>query len=143
MSRTRIVVVDDFEPWRRFVSFVIQSEPNWQIVGEASDGVEAVSKAQELRPDLILLDVGLPKLSGIEAARQIRQTFPEAKIIFLSQETSADIVEEAIRSGASGFVFKTKSNNDLLRAIGSALEGKQFISTGVPVAADRGARVAD
>jgi DNA-binding NarL/FixJ family response regulator len=136
MVRTRILIVDDFGPWRHFVSILVQSEPNLQIVAEALDGVEAGRMAEQLRPDLILLDVGLPRLSGIEAARQIRQTVPEPKIIFLSQETSADVVQEAMRSGASGYVFKTKSNTDLLRAIDSVLEGEQFISAGVPLAAD-------
>jgi DNA-binding NarL/FixJ family response regulator len=131
MSSVRIVVVDDFEPWRRYVSFVLQGEPGWQIVGQASDGAEGVRMAGELRPDLILLDVGLPKLDGINAARQIRQVAPETKIVFLSQYTTADIVQQAIRSGASGYVSKMKANDDILRAISSVLRGQQFISTGL------------
>src|SRR5208337_3233841 len=92
----RILLVDDFERWRSFVASLLQKCPEWQIVGEASDGLEAIQKAEELRPDLIVLDLGLPKLNGIEAARQIRKLAPESKIIVLSQESSADVVQAAL-----------------------------------------------
>jgi DNA-binding NarL/FixJ family response regulator len=121
--------VDDFEPWRRFVSSFVKCEPNWQVVGEASDGVEAVQKAEELQPDLIFLDVGLPKLNGIEAARQIRKIAPRSKMIFLSQVTSSDVVQKAIRSGALGYVSKVRAATDVMKAIDAVLECKLFIST--------------
>ena len=102
MSSVRILTVEDYEPYRRFVSSALQREPELQIVWEATDGPEAVQKAEELKPDLILLDVGLPTLNGLEAARLICKVCPASKIIFLSQESSAQVVEEAFSLGASG-----------------------------------------
>ena len=99
-----------------------------QVISEASDGLEAVQKAQGLQPDLILLDIGLPKLNGIEAARRILQYAPETKILFMSQERSSDIVEEALRTGAGGYVVKSEATTDLLPAVEAVLRGKQFVS---------------
>lgn len=127
----RILLAEDFEPWCRFVVSLLQEKPEWQIVGETSDGLEAVQKAKELRPDLILLDIGLPKLNGIEAARRIRKLTPESRIIFVSQESSVDVVAEALSFGAQGYVLKIKAGNDLLIAMEAVLEGKQFVSCGL------------
>jgi len=80
--------VEDFEPWRRFISLMVEQEPQLRIICEVSDGLEAVLKAKELQPDLILLDIGLPRLNGIDAARQIHRSSPKSKILFLSQESS-------------------------------------------------------
>jgi len=121
-------VVDDYEPFRRFVRSTLGKRPELQIVGEASDGFEAVEKAEELQPDLILLDVGLPTLNGIEAARQIHTLAPESKMIFLSQESSADMVQEALSLGAWGYVAKVKAGSDLLPAVEAVLQGKRFVS---------------
>jgi DNA-binding NarL/FixJ family response regulator len=125
----RVLVVDDFEPWRHFVSFIILVKPELLVVGEASDGPEAVQKAAELKPDLILLDIGLPTLNGIKAARQIRKLVPESKIIFLTQETSADLAQEALSLGARGYVVKANVASDLLAAVEAVLAGKQFVSS--------------
>jgi DNA-binding NarL/FixJ family response regulator len=127
----RMLLVDDFERWRRFVASLLQQNPEWEIIGEASDGLEAIQKAEELRPDLILLDLSLPKLNGIEAARQIRKLTPESKIIFVSQEFSADVVQAALSLGAQGYVVKTRVRRDLLAAVEAVLEGMQFVSSGV------------
>jgi CheY-like chemotaxis protein len=102
-----------------------------QIVGEASDGLEAVQKAEELHPDLIVLDIGLPTLTGIEAARRIRKLSPEPKILFVSQESSADVVQEALSLGALGYVVKAHAGSELLAAVGAVLEDRQFISGGL------------
>jgi DNA-binding NarL/FixJ family response regulator len=88
MVSVRILVVEDFEPWRRFISSMLGTEPHLHIICEVSDGLEAVQKAKELKPDLILLDIGLPMLNGIDAARQIRSFAPKSKILFLSVESS-------------------------------------------------------
>ena len=122
----RILLVDDFAPWRQAVSSILLAKPELQVVGEASDGPEAVEKAVELKPDLILLDIGLPTLNGIEVARQIRRLAPESKIIFLSQESSDDIAQEALNTGAAGYVVKTMAGSDLLTAVESVSEQCQF-----------------
>ena len=126
LSRVRILLVDDFKPWRRFASLLLQGKPELQVVGEASDGLEAVQKAAELKPDLILMDIGLPTLNGIEAARQIRELAPESKIIFLNQESSADVVQEALSLGALGYVVKAQAVSDLLAAVDAVMSGKKF-----------------
>ena len=128
-SSVRILVVDDFEPWRRSASSLRREKPELQVVGEASDGLQAVQKAVELKPDLILLDIGLPSLNGIEAARQIRELVPESKIIFLTQESSAEVMQEALTVGASGYVVKTMAGSQLLTAIEAVLLGKRFVSS--------------
>jgi DNA-binding NarL/FixJ family response regulator len=117
-----ILLVDDFAPWRQTVSSMLATKPRLQVVGEASDGPEAVQKAAELKPDLILLDIGLPTLNGIEAARQIRKLVPESKIVFLSQESLPEIIEEAMKVGASGYVVKMRAGSDLLTVIESVSE---------------------
>ena len=96
----RILIVDDYENWRRQVRLLLQARPEWQVICEASDGSEAVQKAEELKPDLILLDIGLPTLNGIEVARRIRQLSPNSKIVFLSQDNSLDVVQVALSTGA-------------------------------------------
>jgi DNA-binding NarL/FixJ family response regulator len=93
-----------------------------------SDGLEAVQKAEELKPDVILLDIGLPNVNGIEAARRIRQLSPNSKIIFLSMETSPDVVQVALSTGAEGYVRKTDVHGDLLPAIEAVLRSEQFLS---------------
>src|SRR5215467_8933447 len=124
----RVLVVDDYEPWRRFLRLTLLAYEKLQIVGEASDGLEAVQKAQLLQPDLILLDIGLPSLNGIEAARTIREVSPASRILFTSENRSIDIVKEALSTGAGGYVLKSDASGELLPAIRAVLEGKRFIS---------------
>jgi DNA-binding NarL/FixJ family response regulator len=125
----RVLVVEDFVPFRKLICSTLEKRPGLEVICEASDGLEAVQKAQELRPDLILLDIGLPILSGIEAARQIRKLVPEAKIIFVSQESSADVVQEALSLGGSGYVVKTRAGSDLLAAVDAVQLEKHFVSS--------------
>ncbi|HLO08310.1 MAG TPA: response regulator transcription factor [Terriglobales bacterium] len=127
----RILLVEDFQPFRRFVCSTLQAVPGLQMVGEVSDGLEATRQAKRLQPDLILLDIGLPTLNGIEAARRIHKLVPECKILFLSQESSADVVQEAFDSGAQGDVVKTHAGSELLPALEAVLEGRQFVSGGL------------
>jgi DNA-binding NarL/FixJ family response regulator len=127
----RILIVDDFENWRRQVHSLIQARPTWQIIAEASDGSEAVQKAEGLKPDLILLDIGLPKLNGIGAAKRIRQCSPSSKIIFLSQNSDLDVVRAALGTGGLGYVLKTDAGRELLPAVDAVLQGKQFVSSGL------------
>ena len=128
MSTIRLLLVDDYEHWRNYVRLLLLKRPECQVIGEASDGPEAVQKAEELKPDLILLDIGLPTLNGIEAARRIRVLSPNSKIIFLSVEDSLDIVHTAMNTGGGlGYVHKADAQSDLLRSIDAVLRGEQFI----------------
>jgi DNA-binding NarL/FixJ family response regulator len=128
VSMVRVLVVEDFAAFRLFISSTLATRQDLQIVGEASDGLEAVQKAVELNPDLVLMDIGLPSQNGVEAARQIRELVPEAKIIFLTQESSGDVVEEALSLGASSYVVKVNAGIDLLPAIEAIISGREFVS---------------
>jgi DNA-binding NarL/FixJ family response regulator len=127
----KVLIVDDYEDWRRTVRELLQECPELQVIWEASDGLEAIRMAEELKPDLILLDIGLPKLNGIEAALRIRLLFPSSKIIFLSQDNSFDPEELALSTDAQGYVYKTDVQRDLLPAIHAVLRGEQFVSSGL------------
>lgn len=128
LSTVRILVVDDFELFRKLVVELLGIRPELQVVGEASDGLEALQKAVELRPDLILLDISLPSLNGIEVARQMRSLVPESKIIFLTQESSSDVLQEALSLGARGYVTKNMVRADLFAAVETVLSGITFVS---------------
>jgi len=133
MSPMRVLVVEDFAPFLQVVRSTLAERPNVQVIGEVADGLEGVRKAELLEPDLVLLDIGLPMLNGIEAARQIRKLAPESKIIFLSQESSCEVVQEALNVGAWGYVVKNRTATDLLAAVDAVLEGRQFVSFGLSI----------
>ena len=123
-----VCLVDDYEPWRRFLATTLQKVPQLRIVCEASDGLDAVLQARQLQPDLILLDVGLPNLNGIEAARRIREVSPTSRILFVSENRSPELAEEVLSNGAGGYVVKSDAAGELLPAVKAVLEGKRFIS---------------
>lgn len=131
MERFRVLIVDDYAPWRQFVRAALQKKTELEIVGESSDGLQAIQQAEELRPDLILLDLGLPTLDGIEAARRLRKLLPLSRIVFVSQESSPDIVQEALSTGAQGYVVK-QSVRDLLQAVTAALATQPGHPAGIP-----------
>ena len=122
-----IVIADDLEAFRQFIRRKL-SENGFQIVAEAEDGLEAVAKVAEFQPDIVLLDISMPRLNGIEAAAQIRATAPKSPVLFVSQNTDPEIIQAALRDGAAGYVRKSALNRDLLPAIETALGGKQFVS---------------
>jgi DNA-binding NarL/FixJ family response regulator len=128
MDPVSVLVVDDYEPFRRLIRSMLASS-SFRIIGEAADGLEAVQKAALGQPDLILLDIGLPKLNGLKAAEQIREVASHTKVLFLSQESSVDVVQHALGLGALGYLHKTRTHQELLPAIESVLAGKQFVST--------------
>jgi DNA-binding NarL/FixJ family response regulator len=128
VSSVRVLIVEDFAPYLRFISSTLAGMRDLQVVGEVSDGLEALQKAEELKPDLILLDIGLPSLNGIEAARRIRELSPDSRIIFVSQESSADVVQAALNLGAKGYVVKANAASDLVAAVEAVLLGKTFVS---------------
>jgi DNA-binding NarL/FixJ family response regulator len=129
MHSVRIILVDDFKPWRGFVASLLRENPEWRILCEVSDGLEAIQKAEEFRPDLIVLDIGLPKLNGIEAAASIRKVAPQSKILFLSENRCSEVAAAALNAGGHGFVVKSDGANELLAAIEAVLQGKQFVSS--------------
>jgi len=127
----RVLVVDDNEPWRQYVCSTLKTGPGIEVVGEASDGLEAVRIAEELKPDLILLDIGLPHLSGIDAAHRLCQAVPGAKILFLTQNNDAGLVQAVLSNGVQGYVLKAGAGSDLLPAIKAVLRGENFVSSGI------------
>lgn len=127
MSSVRVLVVEDFIPFRQVIASILGNVRELEIICEVSDGLEAVRKAVALKPDLVLLDIGLPTLNGIEAARQIRKLAPESKIIFVTQESSDDVVEEALSLGAWGYVVKSRAAIDLLAAVEAVILDQQFV----------------
>jgi len=128
IASSRIMVVDDHEAARRGIRLVLGSDPTLEVVGEAADGQEAIQKAQELRPDIILLDVTLPGKNGIQAAANIHRISPESRIIFVSQHDSVQIAKDALSVGGCGYVVKSDAGHDLLAAIEAVREGRMFVS---------------
>ena len=127
----QVLVVDDFEGFRRFLCSQLQKMSGFVVVGECSDGADAVDKARRLVPDLILLDVGLPIMDGIRAAREIRQHVPDSIILFVSANRSMEIAEEALRNGGRGFVVKSDVNTELWPAIEAVLRGETYVSSAI------------
>jgi DNA-binding NarL/FixJ family response regulator len=138
VSQVRVLVVEDYAQFRRFVCSTLEKRPDLHVVGEVSDGLEAVHKAEELQPDLIVLDIGLPSLNGIEVARRIPKLSPESKILFVSQESSVDLVQEALCTGARGYIVKTDAGSELLAAVEAICQGRRFVGAGLagPVPAE-------
>ena len=132
-NSARILVVDDYEQFRYYLRSKLQSRPEFHIIGEAVDGVQAVQAAEELQPDLVLIDIGMPKLNGIEAAHQISQLVSGTKILFVSQEEDPDVVAEALSNGAKGYVQKQNAEKELLLAIETVLQGGRFVSEGLSI----------
>jgi len=131
LSFLRILVAEDFEPLRRYYCATLRQWSQHAIVSEAVDGIESVEKARELQPGLVLLDIRMPRLNGFEAAEQIRRVAPQAKILFISQDSSAEMVQEGFRLGADGYVQKLHLHRDLIPAIEAIFAGKQFVSSGL------------
>ena len=127
----RVLVVDDYLLWRQFVCRTLLARPTWHVIGQASDGLEAVQKAEDLQPDLIVLDIGLPTINGIEAATRMRTAAPDSKILFLSENSSVEIAEEAFRTGAAGYVVKSSAGRELLPGLDAILQGDRFVSSGL------------
>lgn len=128
MQNFEVLVVDDFETFRQFVCSVLQETADFTVVGQASDGLEAVEKAEELQPHLVLLDIALPKLNGIEAARRISVVAPRSKVLFLSAISDPDVVKAALSEGAYGYVAKSAVSGELVTALASVARGERFVS---------------
>ena len=122
-----VLVVEDHKPFREFISSILQNNPEFRVISQVADGAVAVQMAENLRPDLILLDIGLPGLNGIDVARRILALCPDSRILFVSQETSEDVVEEALSTGALGYLLKADAGSELLAALNSVLLGNKYM----------------
>jgi DNA-binding NarL/FixJ family response regulator len=127
----RILVVEDHELFRQCICTTLAQRFEFSVVGEVSNGLESVQKAQELQPDVILLDIGLPGMSGLEVARRVRQSCSHSRILFLSSLRDEDVIREALRLGALGYVEKKRLDMDLLNAMDAICQGRQFVSSGL------------
>ena len=130
-SDVRVLLVEDFPPFQKLIVWTLTEIPELQILGVIADGLEAVRRAEELRPDLIIMDIGLPNLDGLEAARRILKLAPQCKVLFLTQESSLDMVQEAFRLGGWAYISKEQIPTDLPHAVRAALAGKRFLSKGI------------
>jgi DNA-binding NarL/FixJ family response regulator len=126
LGLVRILIVDDFEPWRSAVCSILARDEDLEVVGESSDGLDAVQKIEELHPDLVLLDIQLPKMNGLDAARQIRKISPDTKILFLSSYCGLEVMQEALKVGV-GFVVKADASRDLLPIIKAIIRNEPFV----------------
>lgn len=126
MSRARILIVDDHEIFRRGLRSLLESRPEFEILGEAGDGLQAIEKASELKPDLIVMDVSMPQLDGLQATRQIRKKLPQTKILILSQHDSSHMLSAALEAGANGYVIKSQVSRCLLSALDAVSSGRPF-----------------
>ena len=127
----RVLVVEDHEPFRRVICELLQQRPDVLIVGEAADGVDAIRQAEALRPDVVMLDIRLPLLSGIEAAGRIRAGVPAAKVMFVTNEPSLEVVEQAFRRGVHGYVYKPRAERDVFPVLEAIIRGARFVSGGL------------
>ena len=130
-NSARLLVVDDYGQFRNYLRGRLQGRPEFNIIGEAADGLQGVQAAEKLQPDLVLLDIGMPKLNGIEAAHRISRLVPHTRILFVSQENDPDLVTEALISGARGYLQKQSAEKELLPAIETVLRGGRFVSEGL------------
>lgn len=125
MTAVRILIVDDYEFWRYCVVSMLKDYPEFEIVGEGSDGLDAVEMSAQLHPDIVLLDIGLPELNGFEAAREIRKVSPASNIVFVAQTRNDDLVNEALKVGARGYVSKMEAASELVPAMKAAVANQR------------------
>ncbi len=128
LSNVRILVVDDYAPWLNFVSAALSATPQVQVVGQAENGLTALQKVAELNPDLVVLDIGLPDINGITVAQQIRDIAPNVRILFLTENTTPNVVRAALRTGAQGYVVKSSAARELLPALEALMLNCYFLS---------------
>src|SRR5260370_29957561 len=124
----RILVVDDHEMFREQVCALLRTQPGFEVICEAANGFEGVSRAAELQPDVVVLDISMPSLGGIEAAGRIHRFAPKSQIVFLSQHNSETIAQTGLAAGALAYVTKSSASYDLIRAVNAVSEGKKFVS---------------
>lgn len=126
----RILVADDHDIIRRGVKAVLSSHPGWEVCAEAATGREAVAIAEQLRPDIVIMDISMPELNGLEAARQIRKILPKTEVMILSLHFSDQLVREVVDAGVHGYVLKSDADKDLLKAVEALANRRSFFTTG-------------
>lgn len=131
MPLVRILVADDHTLFRQGLRRVLQEQPGWEVVGEASDGAEAVRKVVELEPHVVILDIAMPRLNGVDATRQIVRRLPAVRILIVSMYSDEVFVSQALQAGAHGFLLKDSADSDLVRAVTDLVNGKSFFSPAV------------
>lgn len=131
MNQVRILIADDYEVVRRGMRCILEVMPHWKVVAEAATGREAVEKAAEFKPDIVLLDIGMPELSGLEAMRQILKNTPETKVLIFTEDESEDLARAALESGALGYLFKSATNQQLLAAVESLRQDRPYLAPSV------------
>ena len=127
-QQVRVLLVDDFAPWIKRLHLLFKKEPGFQIVGEAADGQQAVTQVAELNPDVVILDVALPKFNGIEVTRQLRSELPNLKILFVTGNQFPQVVREAFHAGANGYIIKSDAASELIIAVRTVLQGQRYVS---------------
>lgn len=128
MSPLRIFLADDHDVVRRGLKSLLEGQPGWQIVGEAVNGRQAVKEAKRLRPDIVILDLGMPELNGVDATRQILRALPHAEVLVVTMHESEVLIRQALESGARGYVLKTEAARYLVSAVESLAQGKPFFT---------------
>lgn len=128
LPTVKVLVVDDYAPWMHFVSIALALKPEIKIVGEAQDGLTAIQKVVELMPDVVVLDIGLPDMNGIQVAKRIMELAPKARILFLTENTAPEVVREALLTGAQGYVVKSFAARELMPALEALLLDCYFVS---------------
>lgn len=131
MAAFRIFIADDHEVVRKGLMALLQAQPDWEVCGEAADGREAVEKAQQLKPDVVILDIGMPSLNGLEATRQILKTNPQARVLILTLHDSDQVVREVLNAGARGFLLKSDAARDLVAAVEALRRDKTYFTSKV------------
>jgi len=134
-SILRILVVDDHEIVRRGICALLSREPDFVVVCDAADGLQAVREAERLQPNIVVLDITMPRMNGLEAATRIREVAPSAEIVFLSQHDSLEIIKEAFRRGGRGYVVKSAASKELVTAVRSVSKKKRYVNARFAVGA--------
>jgi DNA-binding NarL/FixJ family response regulator len=127
----RILIADDHELVRRGIRALLEAEPNWSVIADVNDGQKALEEAQRLKPDIVILDISMPRLNGLEAARRIKKTLPEIKVLIVTMHDSENVAREVLESGARGYVTKAETARDLVTAVSALQKGKTFFTSRV------------